>query len=486
MKRSSTIILFIIMLGIFLSPVNGLTTQQQTKIQTLLDQAQQTSGVPGISVVILVGEQEYYYNTGTANRESKILANEHTIYELASLSKAFTALGILRLEQQGLLSMTDAIEQYIPEFKIKYKEALIEPKDLTLQHFLNHRSGLTNRKHLQYISQGDGPQMIQKTVEGLVDTELAFYPGERFEYGTMNYDVLGRVIEVVPGLSYQQYIQTEILLPLGLKDTYLDGETAFQTGRLAQGYRSQFLVTQRYETPVYAGNLPAGYIRSSTKDMARWMSLQMGLVDDISKEHQQIVLKSHQPTQNTTRDETVYAGGWLVNLDQNMIEHPGTNPTFATRIKMDLKNQIGITLLANGSHLNLEVVDDLYHIVQGNVHQKYSVSPLQRLDHVLTILTISLIVSTMFIWLKLMPGLKQRLSLKTKRTFCLYKFGIIMTSVLLILSLFVPQFFGYPWSIVFIWYPYSLLTSMVTLILFSASLTYYFYRKYVSEQGECL
>lgn len=114
-------------------------------------------------------------------------------------------------------------------------------QSLTLNNFLHHTSGLINIRHTQNIPQGNTPDMLQKTVEMLVDAELAFPPGEQYNYGTVNYDVLGLVIEIVSRQSYEDFMKEQVFQPLGLHQTYVYKEDAQATGQLAQGYRSSFL-----------------------------------------------------------------------------------------------------------------------------------------------------------------------------------------------------------------------------------------------------
>lgn len=219
----------------------ALSDSKSVAIQALLDDAYRTSGVPGMSISILADGEVFYFSSGYADLEKGLSASENTLYELASVSKAFTGMGILLLEEQGLLSMTDPIQKYLPWFTLKYQGKPVDMQNLTLNNFLHHTSGLTNIRHLQNIPQGNTPDMLQKTVETLVDAELAFSPGEQYNYGTVNYDVLGLVIEIVSRQSYEDFMKEQVFLPLGLHQTYVYKEDAQATGQLAQGYRSSFL-----------------------------------------------------------------------------------------------------------------------------------------------------------------------------------------------------------------------------------------------------
>lgn len=242
MKKIIVVVLmiFILFLG---STTQGyaLSDSKSAAIQALLDDASRISGVPGISISIIVDDEVFYFSSGYADREKGLTASENTLYELASVSKAFTGMGIMLLEEQGLLSMTDPVQKYLPWFTLKYQGKPVDTQSLTLNNFLHHTSGLTNIRHTQNIPQGNTPDMLQKTVEMLVDAELAFPPGEQYNYGTVNYDVLGLVIEIVSQQSYEDFMKEQVFQPLGLYQTYVYKEDAQATGQLAQGYRSSFL-----------------------------------------------------------------------------------------------------------------------------------------------------------------------------------------------------------------------------------------------------
>ena len=111
-------------------------------IQSLVDEACLLSGGPGISVGIIKDDYPFYYNCGYSDVDEQIMASPETLYELASVSKSFTASGILKLEEQGMLNMTDSIQEYLPNLNMG---------SLTLNHFLYHTIGIKNEDHMYLI-----------------------------------------------------------------------------------------------------------------------------------------------------------------------------------------------------------------------------------------------------------------------------------------------------------------------------------------------
>ncbi|UXJ66874.1 serine hydrolase domain-containing protein [Lysinibacillus fusiformis] len=462
--------LFILLSG-FPTPSYALSDSKSAAIQALLDDARHISGVPGMSISILADDEVHYFSSGLADRENGLPASENTLYELASVSKAFTGVGILLLEEQGLLSMTDPVQKYIPWFTVKYQGKLVDTQSLTLNNFLHHTSGLTNIRHTQNIPQGNTPDMLQKTVEMLVDAELEFPPGEQYNYGTVNYDVLGLVIEIVSRQSYEDFMMEQVFQPLGLHQTYVYKEDAQATGQLAQGYRSSFFMTTPFKAPDYAGNKPAGYIISNTQDMARWMGIQIGVVQNIPEIFHRVIEKSHKgDTSVSSVNDMYYAAGWSVNADKTIIEHTGGNPNFRTHVVIQLNERRAICLLSNGANTNINLVLKVKDILDGNLTQSYEISDTQLFDILLSSITIILCLLAVLLFLL---GLRRR---KTSERHPITKKRTIVTVILLIATIALGILcLAFDWSTILIWQTYSVLTALISLVLLTASITWFVY-----------
>ncbi|MFZ7935224.1 serine hydrolase domain-containing protein [Bacillus thuringiensis] len=472
MKKTIVFVLtiFILFPG-FATQSYALSDSKSEAIQALLDDACRTSGVPGMSISILADGEVFYFSSGYADLEKGLSASENTLYELASVSKAFTGMGILLLEEQGLLSMTDPIQKYLPWFTLKYQGKPVDMQNLTLNNFLHHTSGLTNIRHIQNIPQGNTPDMLQKTVEKLVDAELAFSPGEQYNYGTVNYDVLGLVIEIVSRQSYEDFMKEQVFLPLGLHQTYVYKEDAQATGQLAQGYRSSFFITTPFNAPDYAGNKPAGYIISNTKDMARWMGIQMGIVQDIPEIFHRAIEKSHRGDMSVSAvNDMYYAAGWSVNAEQTFIEHTGRNPNFSTKVAILPNERTAICLLSNGANTNINLVLQVKNILNGNLTQSYEISGTQLLDIILSSTTIILCLLAVLLFFL---GLRKR---KTNEQQPMTKKRTIVTIIFLIATIAqCIMVFAFDWSTILIWQTYSVLTALISSTLLTASITWFVY-----------
>lgn len=473
------IVTALILFAGFATPVYALSDAQSMAIQALLDDACRISGVPGMSISIITGDETVYFSSGFTDREKGLPASESTLYELASVSKAFTGAGILLLEEQGLLSMTDPVQKYLPWFTLNYQGVPVDMQNLTLNHFLHHTSGLTNGKHIQNIPQGITPDMLQKTVEILADAELAFLPGKQYNYGTVNYDVLGLVIEVVSGQSYENFMTEQVFRPLGLHDTYVYKADAQATGLLAQGYRTSFFTTTPYDAPDYAGNKPAGYIMSCAIDIARWMNIQMGIIQDIPEVFKAVIMKSHQGDISVPDvNGMYYAAGWSVNADKTIIEHAGGNPNFATDVAIMPDERVAVCLLSNGANTNIELVKNIKNILDGNLAQSYKISGRQLLDIVLSSVTI--IVCLLAIAFFLLGLRRKKINKRqqiTKKSMLITIVWLMVTAAMWIMCWIFPMFSGYDWPTILVWQTYSILTTFISLALLSTSVTWFVYAR---------
>lgn len=317
--------------------------------------------------------------------------------------------------------------------------------------------------------------MLRKTVELLVDAELAFAPGEKYDYGTVNYDVLGLVIETVSNQSYEKFMTEQVFQPLGLSHTYVYKEDAKATGQLAQGYRTSFFVTTPYDAPDFAGNKPAGYILSSTADMARWMRMQMGAVQDLPDVFKAVISNSHQGNMTVPDSHGMYyAAGWMVNADNTLIEHTGGNPNFATKVVLFPNEQIAICLLSNGASTNINLVMNIKEILDGNLSQTYEMSGTQLLEITLSSATmIFCLLAMLFFVLGLRSRRKNERQPMAKKRMLITGAWLALTVTLSILFCwFFPMLFGANWPTIFVWQTYSLLTAFISLTLFAASIAW--------------
>ena len=321
-------------------------TQIEEKVQKLMDEWD----IPGLSLAIVKGNRVYTKGFGYADVEKETPVTPDTHFELASTSKAFTALAVLTLEKDGLMNLDAPVTTYLPWFHVNYQG---RECPITLRQLLHHTSGIPTRS-ITLIESGNAPDALQQIVRKLVDFELVRKPGTEFEYATINYDVLGAVIEAVSGMSYEDYLTKHILVPLGMTHTFVghsqDTHDILANSSMALGYKIGFFAARKYNAPVYRGNNPAGYIISNANDMSRWLKVQTGLEESILAAQ---VQETHNPDLTVAVNPNTlgsYGMGWFSYMNgSNVLDHQGLNPNYTAYIGFSTKEKLGVAVLANSN-----------------------------------------------------------------------------------------------------------------------------------------
>ena len=187
----------------------------------------------GIALALFDGKDIFYeYHDGYANKEMAIRSSSSVQYMIGSNTKVITSLAIMRLYEQGKVSLEEDIRTYLPKFSVKSR---FEYQKITITDLLMHRSGIICDLY-DFILEG-GPGM-HELIDALSETYMISKPGEMFAYSNLGYTVLGLIIEAVSGMDYAEYIQKNIFDPLNMKAMFLDndGERSRHINVIAQSY----------------------------------------------------------------------------------------------------------------------------------------------------------------------------------------------------------------------------------------------------------
>ncbi|MGG3622487.1 cyclic peptide export ABC transporter [Bacillus gobiensis] len=318
----------------------------EKQLDEMIEKQMQESKIPGMSVVIMKGDQSVYQKGfGYSDLNSNKRVTERTLFEIGSNTKAFTGLAIYQLAEQGLIDLNEPIKSYLPWFHMKYEGN--ESVDITIEQLLHHTSGIPFRT-IGDIPAATGNEALEQTVRKVVNQNLESDPGEQFDYASMNYDILGLVIQKVTNQSYESYIENQILKPFEMGNTYLSRQQAAQHD-MAKGYKISFLQPREYDAPMYRGNMPAGYVISNADDMEKWLRIQLGTYS-LPESEQEAVQKTHIPNRSVapSSDGSSYAGGWEVyQSGSGEISHAGSNPNFSSFLVFRPEEKLGVAVMAN-------------------------------------------------------------------------------------------------------------------------------------------
>lgn len=237
-------------------------------------------GVIGASLVwIQNGAVAAHETAGVIDRATNAPVTRDTIYHWASITKTFTAVAIMRLRDQGRLTLDDPIVDYVPELA-----AVHNPhgsmRDITIRHLLSHSAGFRGGT---WPWGGDKPWHPfeppgwEQVAAMLPYTEILFKPGTRYSYSNPGIVFLGRVIEKLSGEPFETYIDKELLRPLGMRDAFFDRAPSSLRARRSHSYALEggAIVEQPFDfdTGITVSN---GGLNAPVTDMAKWIAFLMG------------------------------------------------------------------------------------------------------------------------------------------------------------------------------------------------------------------
>jgi len=304
-----------ILLACLVVPVVAAGQQTGQVFDSLMQELFAEEGPGGVAMVARDGQVLYRKAFGKANLELDVdMAPEH-IFRIGSNTKQFTAAAILKLRDEGKLNLEDDITTYIEDFPT-------HGHTITIKHLLTHTSGIKS-----YTGMPEFTREVQKkdlTPLELIDffknQPMDFKPGDKYMYNNSAYSMLGYVVEVVSGKTYEHYISENFFVPLGMADSYYGSPTRIIKNRAA-GYskRDTLYINAPYlsMTQPYA----AGALLSTVDDMYRWYTAVM--------EDRVISRASRLEAQSTFHlndgRKTGYGYGWAIGNIQGspMISHSG-------------------------------------------------------------------------------------------------------------------------------------------------------------------
>lgn len=338
-------------------------------VQEYVDVICDNSNTPGLAVVIMDGEEVSYLNAGYADRKSEKPVTSDTQFELGSTTKAFTAVGILMLERDGLLHRSDRVDKYLPWFEPVYHGNATE---ITIEDCLCHTTGVPVWT-LGSLPTGVDEELLHKTVRNIANVELDFVPGSKFQYATVNYDILALVLEEITGQTYVEYMQENVLKPLMMQESCFRMDNRFSNS-MAQGYHYGFLRALPYDAPAFYGNIAAGYLVSTTKDLELWMKAQMDTAE-LTEKLEWAIQESHKVS-----DGRYYWAGWM--FEDGYIAHSGSNPNFSSQVIIDTDGKKAVFALANiDGAAATTVVEGIYRMMKGEtLHVGFVIDDIELLD----------------------------------------------------------------------------------------------------------
>ena len=300
-----------VLAGVTASPASGWSPQEaiyETALRTYIARQMEEYKIPGLALAIVRdGDVQFMEGFGIANAAGDPVTPE-TPFLLASVSKGITALAVMQLVEAGELSLDDPVRAHLPWFEVAGGRG----GEIMVAQLLYQTSGFTELGGREANLRPEGPDALEEAVRALAAEELAFAPGEGWEYSNLNYDVLGLLVQEISGQPYGDYIDTNIFAPLEMDNSFASLEEA-RSGGAADGYYPFFGIPLVFDSlmPYSRATLPSAGLWSTAADMSRYLIALFdgGESGPISAAGLEAL---HTPG-HMFDEEQGYAMGWTVN-----------------------------------------------------------------------------------------------------------------------------------------------------------------------------
>ncbi|RJP28449.1 MAG: serine hydrolase [Candidatus Omnitrophota bacterium] len=349
-KHIGFIFLFLFYGQLYASAANLKTTVDEI-VRPLLEFRPQSALVVG---VIKNGEQ-HIYSYGQLSYENTQPPDAGTVFEIGSLTKAFTGILFSEMVLSGEVGLDDPIQMYLPD---TVNAPTWGDRAITLHDLAKHSSGLPRLPDNIHSADPENPYAdytVQQLYDYLISATLNFEPGTQVLYSNLGSGLLGHLLAVRAGTDYDSLLHTRVLAPLEMVDTAITF-TPSMLSRLSPGYKMDGLPCKNWDLPEAVAG--AGAIRSTMNDMMKFLSANLGMrettIQNAIDFSQQLHLRENNPIDNTT---LLGWDGMTIPIDDlPCIWKNGQTGGYRSFIGFQREQQIGIVAIVNQAVEELDYV----------------------------------------------------------------------------------------------------------------------------------
>ena len=323
----------------------------ENKIDSIIQTEFSNPNEPGGAFLISKSGKPIYKKAfGLANLELNIKMTDENVFQIGSMTKQFTAVAILILKEQGKLSVNDPVSKFIPDYP--------NGNNITVSHLLTHTSGIKDFTKMKTINDIAQKKMTPKEmVNFFKDESVNFSPGEKFEYNNSGYVLLGYLIELTSGMTYEEFIQKNIFDKAGMENSYYASDRKVIKNR-AYGYHQKNYGFVNKTAISLSIPFSSGSLMSTLNDMLKWQNAL----------HQNVLLQPENLTKAFTRnslssgEKINYGYGWHLKNEGGIPtrEHGGSIFGFKSMAIYIPSKDIYILGLSNcDCHSPTQIVQDI-------------------------------------------------------------------------------------------------------------------------------
>jgi CubicO group peptidase (beta-lactamase class C family) len=314
------------------------------RIRQLMNQ----HNIPGLGLGVAQGGRVLLQRGyGYADLEHRVPADSQTVWELASITKLFTAQGVMILHDERRLDIDDPLGDYLDDLP-----PLWQP--IRIRHILSHQSGIRSYTEMPNYWRYVRYDRPREAILDLVRKQaLLFEPGERVAYDNTGYYLLGYLIEAVSGMAYDEFLDDRVFIPLQMMSTRINDPYQVIADR-AEGYSFDGKNIRKKEYYSAVNTFSAGALLSTVEDVVRWgNAFRSGrLMQHATRD---MMLEIHPSRQQNERDFHYSMGlGWfLVDMDngRTFAGHNGAIKGFSTSLMYFVEEDVIIVMLCNQGSL---------------------------------------------------------------------------------------------------------------------------------------
>ncbi|MEM9693760.1 MAG: serine hydrolase domain-containing protein [Myxococcota bacterium] len=306
-----------------------------------------------VAGVLVDGQLVWWQGLGTRDGDEAHPVDAHSVYRIASITKLFTAMAVLRLRDEGRLDLDAAASTYIPEFD-SLEASTADSGKVTIRHLLTHTSGLPRLGRFDFTSEDHASIGERDVLASLNGMKLERVPGIESVYSNLGYALLGILVQRAVGKPYRTYVSEAIIAPLAMTSARWD-EARVGRGQLTDGYRFHhggYEKTHRWQMGAAEG---MGGLYASLDDMARFLAYQMTAWPPGGRADQ-------PPLSNATLRESHHLGGhqwpgrggtgygWGVAMVGGIgprMQHSGSTDGYASYVSFFPTKRFGVVALTN-------------------------------------------------------------------------------------------------------------------------------------------
>ncbi|MTI41142.1 serine hydrolase domain-containing protein [Fulvivirga lutimaris] len=363
------IIALILGLGYSSSGQSNTKKELETKIDRLFESYTHYNRFVGNVLIAKDNKIIYEKSFGYADLEGQKKNNKASIFNIASLTKSLTAVGIMKLVENGQLSLETPLSTYFPNFVPEYSS------QITIQHLLNNSSGIqANIGRVDDQGNGLMPEISEISIDELLakfkDSKLNFEPGTAYEYNNFGYLLLANIIEKVSRQSYASFMQQAVFKPAGMKST--SSATVANVSEMAHPYFGLGMEElEKFTTPFHPSWLMgAADVNSTAGDLYKFMhALDKGTLLTAASVNQ-----LYTRSQDMGVNKMTSGLGWVIDQKEGerWIYNSGLLPGYASMMGSLPEQNIKVIILSNATSVN-PVTDEFQgaiSFVEGEITDK--------------------------------------------------------------------------------------------------------------------